>query len=721
MNGGDHSARGVAVWALLILASLAVVAALVVGYVQRAALDSDQFANRATVGLRDSSVRALIAERVTDEVVLANQSDLVAARPLIESIVSSVIGGRAFTGVFRAGVRDAHRALLDHDQQTLTLTLGDVGTLVAAGVTAVRPSLADQVRATGRVELLQSDLTSVGADAARAAHTVRVLAWLCLLVAVAAVAGAVALAADRRRAVVRLGVGLAIAGVVLVVGLSVARTIAVDTVHGGDERDAVRAVWDAFLGDLRTAAWILAASGAVVAAAAASLIKPVEIDAPLRRAWAWVTSEPTRAGWRVARAAALIALGLVFLLARDTVIQVAFTLVGVYLVYAGVTALLELVYRPREDVAEADSEAETETEVAAAPPSRRPRALVAAGVAAVAVAVAVGAFVGTGGTSTAAPVFNECDGHEALCDRSLEQIALPATHNAMSAPLPGWFSSQQDHPIAQQLNDGIRGLLIDTHYADRLSGGRLRTDFGSSEELRARARQDGVSESAVDAALRVRERLGFAGTGTRGMYVCHSFCELGGTPLADVLTDLHDFLVANPGEVVVVINQDYVTPRAFVGAVEKAGLGDLVYRGPTGRGQWPTLREMIKSNQRVVFLAENHAGAAPWYHPAYTSITEETPFAFSKVAQLTNPSATAASCRPNRGPKTAPLFLVNHWITTDPVPRPSNARKVNAYEPLLHRLRECQRIRHHIPNLVAVDFYRQGDLFKAVDAINGVG
>jgi hypothetical protein len=186
-----------------------------------------------------------------------------------------------------------------------------------------------------------------------------------------------------------------------------------------------------------------------------------------------------------------------------------------------------------------------------------------------------------------------------------------------------------------------------------------------------------------------------------------------------VLDDLHDFLVANPDEVVVVINQDYVTPADFVKAVDDAGLGALAYRGPVD-GRWPTLREMIASNQRVVFLAENHAGGAPWYRLAYRSITEETPYSFREAAQLTDPADLATSCRPNRGPAQAPLFLVNHWVTTDPIPLPSNAAKVNAYKPLLARLRECQRLRHHIPNLVAVNFYRRGGLFKAVDAINGI-
>jgi hypothetical protein len=129
---------------------------------------------------------------------------------------------------------------------------------------------------------------------------------------------------------------------------------------------------------------------------------------------------------------------------------------------------------------------------------------------------------------------------------------------------------------------------------------------------------------------------------------------------------------------------------------------------------------MIDSNQRLVLLAENHAGAAPWYHLAYQSITEETPYAFAKPEQLTARSQLAASCKPNRGPADAPLFLVNHWITTDPVPLPSNAAKVNAYAPLRRRLRTCQRIRHHIPNLVAVNFYRRGDVLRAVNALNGI-
>jgi hypothetical protein len=696
--------RTVATWTLVVIASVAIVLALVAGYVRRAAVDSDQFANRATAAVRSEPVRALVAERVTDQLILEHQSDLIGARPLIESVVSSVVGGGAFTNAFRAGVRDVHRAVFDRDQHTFTLGLADVGTMVAAGLELVRPSLAKQVRASGDVDLLHRDVGDASAKAARIAHTIRLLAWLLLLVAVAAGAGAIWLARDRRRTVIRLGIGAAIGGFVLVVGLGVAKSAVVHHEATSGEQDAVRAIWDAFLKDLHTAAWILAAAGVVVAAAADSLIRPIDIHVPLQRAYGWLRTEPEQTWVRVVRAAALIAVGLLFVLTRDAVLAVIFTAVGLYLIYAGVSALLWLVYRPRPAGV-------------AAPHPRRRHPLVAAVVACVLIAAAAGAFVGSGGTSTAAPPRAGCNGHEELCDRTLQDVALPATHNSMSVPLPGWYTVLQERPIPDQLRDGIRGLLIDTHYADRLANGRLRTDLTSSGGLA----QDSVSPAAVDAALRTRDRLGFSGKGRRGMYLCHTFCELGGTPLGDVLTEIHDFLVANPNEVLVAINQDYVTPQDFVGAVEKAGLDKLVYRGPTGPGQWPTLREMINSDQRLVLLAENHAGGASWYHPAYDGITEETPFSFPGPAALTDPARVPASCRPNRGREGSPLLLVNHWITTDPLPRPSNAEQVNAYEPLLHRLEECKRIRHHMPNLVAVDFYRRGDLMRAVDALNGLG
>jgi hypothetical protein len=696
---------------LVVLAAVALVLALVAWYARRAVVDSDQFANRATAALTDDNVKALVAEKITDDVVLKNQRDLLAARPIIQSVASGIVGSRAFTSLFRSGVRDVHRALFARDEHTVTLTVSDVGTVLAAALQQLRPTVARQVEVTGRVEIVKRDIGDASARLVRVADAVKLLSLLLALLAVALVACAIWISPRRRHTIVELGIATAAAGIVVVVTYAVLRSLAVRHVEGSEDRAAAGAVWDAFLGDLRTLGWIVAGSGAVVAAAAASLIRPIELGEPLRRVAAWAATEPRRPALRALRAVALVALGLVVLIEHEAVLQLVLSVLGVYLIYEGIVALLRLIYRPSS---------EEEEEARAVARMHRRRSLLTAAVAVLVIVGVSAAFVGSGGTTTAAPARGGCNGHAELCDRPLADVALPATHNAMSVPLPGWYASEQERPIADQLRDGIRGLLVDTHYADRLSNGRLRTDFASHEDLVRTAKQDGVSPDAVDAALRIRERLGFSGEGTRGMYLCHTFCELGGTRLSSVLDDIHDFLVSHPDDVLMVINQDYVTPGDFVQAVDDAGLGSLVYGGPITDTE-PTLRQMIDADHRVVFLAENHAGGAPWYRPVYDSITEETPYTFRRVALLTDPADLPASCKPNRGPARAPLFLVNHWISTDPVPKPSDAAKVNAFQPLLARMRECQRIRHHLPNLVAINFYRTGDVFKVVDAINAVG
>ena len=80
---------------LVALASLLLPAATLAGYARLTLLDSDQFAARATGSVRDASVRSLIADRVTDEVILRHQADLVSARPIISSAISGIVGGGA--------------------------------------------------------------------------------------------------------------------------------------------------------------------------------------------------------------------------------------------------------------------------------------------------------------------------------------------------------------------------------------------------------------------------------------------------------------------------------------------------------------------------------------------------------------------------------------------------------------------------------------------------
>jgi hypothetical protein len=175
-----------------------------------------------------------------------------------------------------------------------------------------------------------------------------------------------------------------------------------------------------------------------------------------------------------------------------------------------------------------------------------------------------------------------------------------------------------------------------------------------------------------------------------------------------MLEGVRDFLVRSPGEVIVFVIEDYVTPNDIAAAFHESGLDRFVYRGPVAP-PFPTLREMIDSSQRLVVFGENETRGVDWYHPAFETV-QETPYTFHAPEEL--------SCRSNRGPPDAPLFQINHWIETTPTPRPSNAEILNQKDFLLARARQCRQERGQLPNILAVDFAMTGDVVGAARELN---
>jgi len=260
--------RRLAIRVLPAITCALLVASTSTAYAWRALFDSGQFAGRAAAALQDSRVRDAVAARVTDEIV-RRHPDLLTARPVVVSAVSGLVGGDAFSSLFRRGVRDVHGALFRGNQDTLTLTVLDVGVVVAEALRVLRVlrrDLASEIGAREPVALLGRDLGPVPGDLVRLARGVRILAVVPALLAVAAAAGLFVLSADRRAAAARLGLAVTVAGVVIVMAQAVARAVVLDRFDDPDARAAAGAVWDAYLGDLRAAGWLIAGTGAVLAA-----------------------------------------------------------------------------------------------------------------------------------------------------------------------------------------------------------------------------------------------------------------------------------------------------------------------------------------------------------------------------------------------------------------------------------------------------------------------
>jgi hypothetical protein len=302
-----------------------------------------------------------------------------------------------------------------------------------------------------------------------------------------------------------------------------------------------------------------------------------------------------------------------------------------------------------------------------------------------------------------------CNGSKVLCDRRLEEVAFPGAHNAMSnAEISDWMFPHHQRGIPRQLRDGVRALLIDVHYGFP-GASRIKTDLSGERPTREML-EETLGEEGLEAAMRIRSRLVGADEGRRELYLCHGFCEIGAYPLAPALGEIRSFLLQHPGEVLLMVVEDYVTPEDLARAFAESGLADFVYRGPSGP-PWPRLRELVASGQNLLVFLESGRPGVDWLRPAFENI-QETPYTFQAPEEF--------SCRANRGASAGSLFQINHWIETTPAPRPSNAKRVNARDVLLSRARQCQRERGRVPNILAVDFYRSGDLLEVVAELNGV-
>jgi hypothetical protein len=295
-----------------------------------------------------------------------------------------------------------------------------------------------------------------------------------------------------------------------------------------------------------------------------------------------------------------------------------------------------------------------------------------------------------------------------LGDRRLDEVVFATTHNSMGGgDIDGWMFPNQSAGIRRQLDDGIRGFLLDIHYGVP-AGNYIKTHIDSAGNSMEKYAKE-VGEEGMQAATRIRDRLVGVETGKRGIYMCHGFCELGALGFVDALEEMRDFLVANPGEVLVVVLQDESVAAADIErCFVESGLIDFVYRGPPGP-PWPTLREMVDSDQRVLVMTENLREGIAWCHPAF-DVLQETPYTFHAPTEFSN--------SPNRGSPQGTLFLMNHWIESTPMPKPSNALLVNTRDILRERIRKFRKERGHVPNLVAVDFYQEGDLVAVVRELN---
>jgi hypothetical protein len=317
---------------LLVFGTIALVAGGLALYAQRAVLDRQAFADRATAALEQDEVRDEVAQRLAKREIEAVPA-LAPRLPVLEAAIDDVIGDYRFAAVWHAGAEAMHRGLFDGAD--VEFSLPGAGTELRAAV-AARSQNAGELLPPGDPELMRLGGGALEDGLVRAAPWApRLASWapVALLAAAALLIAAAFRAPTRRRGARRVALGLALAGGAIVAATTIARAIVLSTFDTSHGDAVVGTIWDSYLGELRVWGLVAGAVGLI----AAAIFEP-----GARGAWRRVLRSPSSTSARLVRAGALAVLAALLVWMPEVPLDLALVSAAGMLVFTAVAEVVRL-------------------------------------------------------------------------------------------------------------------------------------------------------------------------------------------------------------------------------------------------------------------------------------------------------------------------------------------------------------------------------------------
>lgn len=296
-------------------------------------------------------------------------------------------------------------------------------------------------------------------------------------------------------------------------------------------------------------------------------------------------------------------------------------------------------------------------------------------------------------TDTAPPpsyIFNQCadqsnccNGLENTCDLKVTEILYAGLHNAQSTVQDGFFiTPNHQYNLLSALDYGYRVINLDI--------GRCDGDLS----------------------------------------LVHGLCKLGTTDPSDTFRGIMQWLTKNPREVVLIpIQIDAEAGGEDEPAIQLAqiynmlnridGFTSRMYRKESG-SEWPTLREMIEADQRILIFTYNgpvctadDVACPPGFHD-WWQFAGETKFEFADADDFADKTE---ACTITRGRLVAPFYALNLFTT---IPSKQLATDLlNTRSFLEEHIAACSQVSSgQEVNILFVDFWEEGDVPRVVQTHN---
>lgn len=727
------------------------------GWARISVFDRDNFSAQAVNSLKSESVRNYLSAEITTQLVANGPSQLASFQTVLRAAWEQLLDTPIARKLFRTAVNDVHDYLFTQDGNAALVNLTQAVAVLTGSLQLSNPDLAQSLPDGSSDVIVKIGDTVRHAELWKAADQITELTAFFATGALLSAAVLWAMEKDRRKVVTRLGFGIFFAGLLTMLAAVALPLLAHNYANHSEARNAIESTVSIFLSSLRaTAFWAMLLGVVIVAFANASA--PATQERTLAEMFRGFQDRIDRfAGSgdrrRVINALGLIVLGGAIMIWAQQLVPLLMSAFGAFIIYVGSYRLLCIVGRP------SDAPLRQRVKEDLTDPQNIQRRAVRIAVLGTLLMIVVGfaswySIFRTHDGAVAATK-QTCNGYEELCNRPFNEVAFAGTHNSMSAQSDrGWLFAEQPNGIPAQLEFGIRAFLMKTHYG-------IPTEVnvtGAKLVVTDRAAELAVNPKAVDNQLPPQQRAQAeelarninVDPSLRDIYLCHVYCEYGALRLHTAMTYYRQFLLLNPDNVIVLFIGDYVSNSDTEKVLRDTKTFDMVWNYNPNETSFPTLGEMIASGKKIVWVSEFTGQPPAWNTPGY-GIYQDTPFTFTQAEQLFTPgsplytgdqtvsgpvadtetTANSAptfspvwnglpSCSPNRGSPSSPLFEVNHFVTpAGAAPTATTAKVVNSFDVLWPRVANCATQRNKFPNLVAVNFYNQGDLLAVVNKLNG--
>ena len=584
-------------------------------YATRILFDPVIFSARVADSLAEPPVARVVANQITEQIV-NYQRELTPYRPIVLGAVQQIVASPPFRAIVRQAARKLHPIFIKHGAD-LSLTLMDVQVIVKEAL-ATNPALAAKLPSQAKFVLgarenwptgkLLMKIIRVGQRFQR-----RALMWI----GAGFVFGALGLFSARKkdRYLLGVGLGLTISAFLLAAFANFGGSILAPFARTEVGGDLLRGLWPVFIGPLALRMIILAGLGIVLTASVTTLLERIDAPATLSIVWRVLRHRPSGATPMILRGLALIAAGVIVALHPIPTLQVVAVLAGSFLLFVGLQDVFTTATRFAGRAAAADP----------AVAKTKGRLLLPSAAAILVLALLVGGGAYWLLRDPAAPqafgprAIVAVNGYPELRDRRLNDVVFPTTHNSMSAAsLQNWMFPNQERSIEDQLEDGVRGFLIDVHYGD--AGRRqIKTILDRTRQLdgevRGGARQGGDGGRACASATAWSASPTASATSTWRTASASWAPRASSRRCARCATSWS----TNPDE-----SDHHRDPgrgrdarRTSPTCFEESGLIDFVYKGAGDAALAHAARHGRERTSACVVWPRTTAAGVPWYHLAF--------------------------------------------------------------------------------------------------------